>query len=180
MERSVIDQQLTPQNAALEQNNNNKGSHWLWPLLCAVLVLVCFIQAWFIFQLKKQPRVSNGNPTTKAHNLPAGKAWKVLQKSLTSSDPNEIRQAILVWGKSFTDSKQINTLDKIAEHSDDLELNNLLKQSFNSLEASLYKDNAEFNAQALAQHLGALKDHVAANKRKASNDADALKPLYKS
>jgi len=174
----INEQPLTPQRVISNQDNE-KNSHWLWPLLCAFLALICFVQAWFIFQLKKQPSLPEDS-LSKPQALSEAKSWKALKKALTSSDPQSIRQAILTWGQSFTESRQFNTLDKLSEYSNDAELNIQLKQAFNSLEASLYKDNVSFDAQGLEQHMASLKNYIASNKHQASVDAAGLKPLYKS
>ena len=174
----IIEQQLTPQNTVATEVGTQK-SHWLWPILCAILALICLIQTWFIFQLKTNA-TEPSHPLGKQQNLTKTKAWKDLQKALTSSDPQTIRQAILNWGQSFSESRQFNTLDKIAEYSDDTELNLQLKQAFNALEANLYKDNTPFNSQALVPHIRALNDYLIDQKRKTSSDEMSLKPLYKS
>jgi len=172
-------EQLTAQAATPSQNSSEK-SHWLWPFLAAVLGLICLVQAWFIFQLKKQPVAFKESGSNQSQNLSQAKSWKALRKALSSSEPQNIRQAILTWGQSFTESRQLNTLDKIAEYSGDVELNAQLKKVFNALEASLYKDDVAFDAQGLEQQMTLLKDYIANDKRKASDDASELKPLYKS
>ena len=175
----VIEQQYSPQ-ALANNSNNSGGSHWIWPILCALLTLIVIVQTWFIVQLKKQPRVLPTQTSTRPQNESESKAWKALKKALNASDIKELRRALMSWGQHYVPSNQRNTLDNIAQLSSDAQLNSSLQQRFNALEASLYKSESEFDAKDLVQLITALRKQLNDAKRTSLKSDPSLKPLYKA
>jgi len=154
-------------------------THWIWPAVCALLVLLCLLQTWIIWQLKKRPNVVS-DIAEKPQNLSEPKQWKALEKALATSDVSSVRHAIINWGQSNSTELPLNTLDKIASVSNDQALNQQLKQAFNELERSLFKtDSTSVDLNGLAELMTSLRSLLVQHSTNAS-DKGQLKPLYKA
>jgi len=176
---SINSDQAIQQTTSQTQSETlvTRKTHWLWPLACGLLALICLLQTWFIWQLQKRP--STTQTPLKVQNQSEAKRWKSLENAIASSEPTAIRQAIINWGQTLGEEQRLTTLDKIAEFSNDADLTQQLKQAFNALESSLYKaDNTPTDLQSLAHLMVSLRETALRSNRKIVQEHTGLKPLY--
>ena len=169
-EDQVAVDQVTTSDASIDGNKNN----WLWPLLCAVLALICLVQTIFIVILKRSINAKHTEPP-KAKHASEKQHWQSLTQSLDTEDPKRIRQAILTWAQSALESEQTITLTIIGQSAESETLTNELKQ----LEESLYRNGENFDADSLRKPLEDLRTKALNRNAKPKNHAQ-LPPLYKS
>ena len=170
--------QTTPTPNAIPQTLNtqsvNNKAHWLWPVISAVLLLICLIQGYFLWVLKQGVKV---NPSTekKGRNNSESSTWSALNKSFKSNDSSNIRQALRNWAQTLSSDQAYVSLNDLANYSNDAELNNHIKTAITELEASLYKEQSSFDSASLKTHITALRHSLRADTQ--ASDNKTLTPL---
>ncbi len=110
----------------------------------------------------------NGNDTERSR-------FKNLKEELKNGDENKIRQALLLWGKSFyrhhkLGREPLTSLQQLGQ------LSPTLQQAISELESRLYAEqSAMFNPSALAQAIDELRKNPP---QAAGNTKEDLPPLY--
>lgn len=159
--------------------NPASGNTTLWQLLCGLLVLLSFGQAAYILKLKGYFGKTDRLQPEAQVNLSEKKAWKALQKALKSSDAQSTRDALTIWSKTLSSDQRPMSLSQLANYSDDLDLNEVLKKAFTQLDSCLYNGESTYDVSALVTPLDSLKTWLKQASMRKTSEQKALPPLYK-
>ena len=151
-----------------ETETGSQHIHLIWKLLVGLLAMICLLQFLIILRLKRQPSVTPPIHTSEAT------AWGRLQKSLQAGDAGAIRTALIAWAGIILADLQPASLQSLATKSGDSQLQEQLLM----LDAHLYNNQADFNADQLASALHKLRQHQLKQGKSSAQGSSVLLPLY--
>ena len=157
-------------------NSNAKTTHWLWPLISALLFAVCLIQAFLLWKSRNSdgPKDSyiNDNKNATERDM-----WLHLQQSFKTNDLIEIRQSLHRWAQSLTTSERIQSINNLEAYLSNKEDKLKLSNSITELERCLYKEEKTFDSSDLFDQLQKLRKEIQ-SANSATSKSDTLAPLY--
>ena len=151
-------------------------THWLWKLISALLLIVCLIQASFLWKLKSAPntKITNASPN-KNHSEKS--TWLALQKSIKTNNPVEIRQTLQDWAQTLSSDNKKQTINDLEDYLSNNEDKLKLSNSITELERCLYKEEKTFDSSDLLNQLQKLREEIQSTNSTQSK-TNTLAPLY--
>ena len=137
------------------------------------LWLITAIAYWRLQQ--KFKRLSNPEQVINEDKLQSEKkAYQNLQKVCRNNQQQDLRKALIQWGRCYWPKQTIQSLADIAAASNNSQLKNLLLQFDNNLYGKA-QDSSDWNGESLLMLINAIRS----NKTKASQQQNPLPELYR-
>lgn len=194
--------ETTPQNPVMTGNTgvagtSNSAVNILWVVATAVFACAWLATTWLWLNSRraltyaqvtsssgvlrmpeKGKSTSKADPGNSVKSVKASAALKVLKTACDSTNPADVRKALLKWGQALAPEQQPQTLAQLAQLCGNINLSELTKK----LDATLYSPGAmnlskeEF--KTLYQEAATLHKQGLATGFKVNSDA--LPPLYRN
>ena len=151
-------------------------THWLWPFISALLLALCFLQAYFLWKQKRSNNDEIQAPKSN-NNVSETQAWSQLQQTMKQDNLKLTRKALHGWAKSLSTDNKPQSITSIVKYLEDESLKSQLTNSITELESCLYKEQSAFDTNTLNEQLIALRSTIQ-KKHKSKANLNELAPLY--